>query len=131
MRPVPRSSIQPVGAGQIKFSSVARPASVSASTSSFKLETSSVTSEQSVDLSSAPFVKRCVPVASVKRQLRLVASPFVASASPRDVLQSTLTQCKRAAVARKSKRTLEQLAHYSKSSEVALRQSTLRPVVLN
>ncbi len=88
----------------------------------------SVVSEERV-VSSASFVKRCVPVASVERQLRNVESSFVAFASPRDVLLSTLNKCRRAAVAKKSKRTLERLAN--RPGSVAWRSSELRPVVLH
>ena len=128
MRRVKRSSSRPVGAGQSELSIVERTASVVASNFSVSRMTPSVVSEECV-ISNVPFVKRCVPVASVKRQLRNVASPFVASASPRDVLSSTLKECKRAAVANKSKRTLERLAHHS--VPVALRQSELRSSVLH
>ena len=128
MRRVKRSSSRPVGAGQSELSIVERTASVVASNFSVSRMTPSVVSEECV-ISNVPFVKRCVPVASVKRQLRNVVSPFVASASPRDVLSSTLKECKRAAVANKSKRTLERLADCS--GPVALRRSRSSSVVLH
>ena len=127
VRSVGRSSSEVVDAGQTEFSSVQCTASIASSTSVHSVFPP-VVSEDRV-ISSAPFVNRCVPVALVKRQLRAVVSPFVASASPRDVLSSTLTQCRRAAVARKSKRTLERLADCS--GPVALCRSRSSSVVLH
>ncbi len=51
-----------------------------------------------------------VPVASVLRQLRSVASQSVACASPRAVLSDTLHTTRRAAASRLSSRIVERLA---------------------
>lgn len=75
----------------------------------------------------AQSVPRCVPVASVKRQLSSVASQFVASASPRAVLSSTILKCRRAAATNKSKRTLERLAKPSASGSVKVASRTIKP----
>jgi hypothetical protein len=125
---VPRRSSQAPCDRQIEFSRVVHTASVEIRRSEpFAAPVGSV-------VSGAPFVKRCVPVASVKRQLRtvasqFVASPSVASASPRAVLSSTLQKCRRAATTMKSKRTLERLA--KPSSSVASRASKQRAVALH
>ena len=116
-----------VGAGPNEFSPVECPGSVEISNSPVTRTIPPVVSEERV--SSVLLVKRCVPVASVKRQLRTVASPSVASASPGDVLASTLNKCKRAATADKFKRTLERLAPCS--SSVASRQPRSSSVVLH
>jgi hypothetical protein len=110
---------------QIEFSSVVRAASVER----LKI-TEPQCSEQSVVSSDLP-VKRCVPVASVKRQLSPVVSQFVASASPRDVLLHGLHERKRAAATKKFKRTLERLAKPSKSVTVALCALPVSSVVLH
>lgn len=65
----------------------------------------------------AQVVKRSVPVASL---LRPVASPSVASASPRAVLSSAILKNKRAATTIKLKRTLERLAPPSVEEAVAV-----------
>ena len=127
LRRVLRSLDHVVGAGPGEFSPVECIGSVEISNSSVTRTIPPVGSEERV--SSVPSVKRCVPVASVKRQLRTVASPSVVSASPRDVLASTLNKCKRVATAEKFKRTLERLAPCS--SSVALRQPRSSSVVLH
>lgn len=83
-------------------------------------------SPKPVDSAECVAPARRVPVASVLRQLRSVASPLVASASPRAVLTHGLQSARRAAALKVQLRIIERLAGSSAVRFRKLRQMASR-----